>query len=100
MLNPAKLVAIPFTSDGTSTAMVVDLNTLGLGFGYIGQTAGVQTPAITANIGPAVDPPTVAIDGSILTMTLGAALPAENSSNLVTYTLTFLLQLVSILPPA
>jgi hypothetical protein len=100
MLSPVKNVSIPFTSDGTATAMIVDLNNLGLDLGYLGQTNGVTTPAITASSGPAVGAPAITIAGSILTMTLGAALPTEYLGNLVIYTLTFLLELGSLSVPA
>jgi hypothetical protein len=102
MITPIRAVSIPFTSDGTSTALIVDLNSVLLpGPNCISQTAGVLTPAIAASSGPTIASPTATIAGSILTVTLGAALPTEDvNSVLIVYTLTFLLQLTSLPLPS
>lgn len=94
MITPVKPLSIPFTSDGTSTALIVDLQTLGI-LPCGARLAGILLPAIAASAGPAVPTPTAEIDGFILTITLQAVLPVNYLEALVTYTFSALLQLAS-----
>jgi hypothetical protein len=94
MVTPIKPASIAFTSDGTSTAFILDLSTFAsLGLTGPGQQPyGVLTPTIAANIGPAVPAPTLSLVGNFLTVTLNAALPTDYLGALVLYTLSFLVQ--------
>jgi hypothetical protein len=93
MLTPVKSVSLQFTSDGTSTALVFDLSTAPIGLDFTGQEPiGALTPICTFP-GGTLALTSVTLAGTIATATFPAAPPEDDvNSNLITYTLTFLLQ--------
>jgi hypothetical protein len=92
MLTPVKPISLQFTSDGTSTALIVDLSTAPVGIDFTGQEpTGILTPVATSTTGPITVSATLA--GSIATFTFPVTPPQfDVNAALITYTLTFLLQ--------
>jgi hypothetical protein len=98
VITPVKAVAVPFTVDGTSTVLEVDLATLGLVLPGA-RVAGLQTPAIAVSSGSVPATPAITFNGNVMIVTFGAAPPQfDNTETLITYTLSGLLQMASILP--
>jgi hypothetical protein len=101
MITPGKQVTFPFTSDGTSTALVMDLSLSPTNIDFRGvQPGSIQTPTITKPDTTQVAGATFDLVGSVLTITLAAPLPESVDGTLQVYSVAFLLALNSIVPPS
>lgn len=92
MITPVKALSVPFTSDGTSTVLMVDLSTIPAELDLRGQSpVGIQTPTVTYAGGSIAAQAT--IDGSMITVTLASAPPKlDGNAVLILYTLSLLVQ--------
>jgi hypothetical protein len=102
MLTPIKSVSLQFTSDGTSTALVFDLTATPLNLDLRGGLQPLEAQDLTL-VGPGNVPiggATLAIVGTIATLTLAAPLAQSVLGVLQVYTVAFLLALSSITPAA
>lgn len=94
MLTPVKSISVSFTSDGTSTALIVDLSTAPVGLDFTGQEpVGILAPIVTYNGGTLALSGAVTIAGSIATFTFPVPPPQKDANqNIIIYTVTFLVQ--------
>jgi hypothetical protein len=103
MFTPILPVAFDFTSDGTSTAIIVDLSAPTFGLDLRGvQPAGVQSLTVTDTGagGGLVAGVTASLVGWLLTLTFIAPLPINDTNSvLIKYAVQALLQFASITAP-
>jgi hypothetical protein len=88
-------VEFQFTSDGTTTAMIVDLTAQPIRLNFAGGLP-VGVIAVTV-IGPApVQNVTAAVSGQLLTLTFAAPLPSIQNGATIVWTAQMLLQLATV----
>lgn len=95
MNNPVKTYAVPFTSDGSSLSLEIDLSTTPVLENLRGNSiVGVILPGITVPVGVTANPGVVTATflGSIVTIQWTQALPELNNSVAVIYAANFTIQ--------
>ena len=94
MITPVKSYSLQFVADGISESLVVDASLTPINENFNGaQPIAILVPVVTSAFTGALSGVTASIQGTIITFTFSTA-PArlDNSSNLIVYTATFLLQ--------
>lgn len=94
MNTPVKSYSFEFSSDGAATTLTVDVSLTPFNEEFQGNLpTAVLTPAVTSAFTGPVPNVTAQLNGTKITFTFQNPLPMDdNSSNLVIYTGTFLLQ--------
>lgn len=94
MITPAKSYSFQFTSDGTSTVLVLDVSLLPIADEFKGSVpVGVVLPVVTSTYTGAISGVTAQVAGTVVTFTfVSAPAKTDNNSNLIVYTATFVLQ--------